>query len=435
MKFAIETLGCKVNEYESQYYAQQLEKQGYEPVHLDDGPDICIINTCTVTNTAAAKSRQKINRAKKLNPDSVIVLVGCYAQSLSEEERSAMQADLIIGASHKKELPKLIDKFLAQHHKIDTVEDIRRFDDFEDMPISSFENQHRAFLKIEDGCNQFCTYCQIPYVRGRERSMPKDKAVQAAIQLAKMGHQEIVLTGIHTGRYADEGLKLADLLELLLQATPENVHFRISSIEITEVDDDLIALMAQNPRLCRHLHIPIQAASNPVLKRMARPYTVEEFARRLETIRKAIPDISVSTDVITGFVAESEEEFEEGKKNLEDLHFSFLHVFPYSRRDGTAAAAMKGQVHGSIVKERVSQLLDLSARLREQDMARFDQLSVLIEKKTPRGYTGYTSQYHPVCIESDEALEGRIETGYDQIEDGVYRVKRKGDQHASVQNV
>lgn len=423
MNFEIVTLGCKVNEYESQYYAQKLEKIGFTQ---NEGPkDVVIINTCTVTNTAAAKSRKKIHKAKRENPNALIVIVGCYSQSLSEKEREDLQADVIVGANHKKDLPDLILKALKENKPIDTIENIDKLNVFESMPLSLFEHQKRAFLKIQDGCNQFCSYCAIPYVRGRERSMAFDAILENAKELASKGHKEIVLTGIHTGRYHDEDHDLADVLSALLKNTPEDVYYRISSIEITEISDRLIDLIAQNERLLPHLHIPIQAANNETLKRMHRPYTVEEFMERIGEIRKKIPDISISTDVITGFVAESEEEFEDTKVNLEKIGFSFLHVFPYSKRDGTAAAKMKSHLNGTIQKERVRQLVDLSNQLRKKDMERFDEVEVLVERKRNGLYTGYTRQYHPVLIDADVQENMRIKARVKDIADETYRIGRE----------
>ena len=400
MRFSITTLGCKVNAYESQYYAQELEKLGYEEVSDHEQADICIINTCTVTNTAAHKSRQKIHQAKRLNPHAYCVVVGCYAQFAKEKERDQLDADLIIGANHKNQLVPLIQEMVNQDTYRDTVSDIVQFNDFEAMPIHYFESKHRAFLKVEDGCNQFCSYCAIPYARGRERSLQYDQVIRIAQSLVDQGHLEIVLTGIHTGRYQDGNKTLADLLTGLLENTPEHVYYRISSIEITEVDDALIKLMKTNPRICHHLHIPIQSACDETLKRMNRPYTVAEYKQRLAYIRAQIPDISISTDVICGFVQESEEEFQTTLQNIKDLQFSFLHVFPYSKRDGTKASFMKGEVNGKIAKQRVAALLSISKELRKKDMARFQPVQVLIETQDGNTYTGYTNHYHPITIES-----------------------------------
>lgn len=426
MRFSITTLGCKVNSYESNFYKEQLEKQGHHMVGVNDPCDVCIINTCTVTNTAAAKSRQKIHSLKKAHPNALIVVVGCYVQHADAKERKDLDVDLIIGANHKNELASQIEELLKNHVRKDLVEDIHDFTCFEEMPIHVYESKHRAFLKIEDGCNQFCSYCAIPFARGPQRSLSKEKVINIARSLSDKGHYEIVLTGIHTGRYQDGSITLAKLLKELLEKTDARVHYRISSIEITEVDDELIGLMKSTNRICHHLHIPIQSGCDATLKRMNRPYTIDAFKERLDIIRKEIPDISISTDVICGFVQESDEEFETTYKNLQDCAFSFLHVFPYSKRNGTAASKMKGEVHGSIVKERVNRLLALSNELRKQDMERFDTLEVLIEKKDQDGiYHGYSQQYHPVKIYSDDILDSRIIVAWNEIKEHTYIVYKK----------
>lgn len=425
MKFSIITLGCKVNAYESQFYAEQLEKIGYEQVEADEACDICIINTCAVTNTAASKSRKKIHFAKRLNPNALIVVVGCYVQYSNEEQRKAWDADVVIGAKEKSQLVHYIQEALKRQIKIDVVDNVNQFKDFEAMPIHCFESKHRAFLKIQDGCNQFCSYCAIPFARGRERCLNYEDVISIARSLCDKGHTEIVLTGIHTGRYFYDGVDLTVLLKKLLENTPEFVHYRISSIEITEVSDALIDLMCQNERICRHLHIPVQSACNETLARMNRPYTIEEFKTRMAYIRSHIPDISISTDVICGFVQESDEEFNDTYKNLEELAFSFFHVFPYSERSGTKASMMKGKAHGSIVKERVAKLLALSDACRYKDMMRFKDLEVLIERQQDGYYMGYTNQYHVCKVLSEEVLSGRIHVKWDVIKDGVYYGKKE----------
>lgn len=425
MRFHIDTLGCKVNSYESQFYVESLKKAGYTEVSKDEECDICIINTCTVTNTAASKSRQKISHARKSNPNALIVIIGCYVQFATSKQRDALDADLVIGAKDKSKLVELINELVNSKHKKDVVEDIEDEFDFESMPIHAFETMQRAFLKVQDGCNQFCSYCAIPYARGRERSLSADKVVSIAKDLCTKGHKEIVLTGIHTGRYVDGDIDLVKLLMMLLENTPEDVYYRISSIEITEVSDELINLMKENCRVCRHLHIPIQAGCDETLERMDRPYTIDEFKERIDHIRNEISDISVSTDVITGFVQESEEEFETTYQNLKEIGFSFLHVFPYSKRDGTKASKMKGEIHGSIQKERTSKLLELSNELRLIDMKKYDEIEVLIEKRTDDFYTGYTNQYHLVRVESCCQLNGRVKLKWDKIENGVYIARKK----------
>ena len=417
MKFRVLTLGCKVNSYESQFYAEELERIGFEMAKDDEVCDLYIINTCTVTNTAASKSRQKIHMAKKENPNAITVAVGCYVQFIDDKKREELGVDICIGANNKNKLASIIQSYM-ESHSINPIVSIQEFSEFETMPISQFESKKRAFLKIQDGCNQYCSYCAIPYARGHERCLKSDEVIEIAKQLSEKDHDEIVLTGIHTGRYHDGDITLARLLKMLLENTPDRVYYRISSIEITEIDDELIALIKENPRVCHHLHIPIQSGCNETLKRMNRPYTIEEFKERIAYIRNELPDISISTDVIVGFVQESEDEFKTTYDNLKDIQFSFLHVFPYSKRDGTVASKMKGEVNGKVKK-----LLSLSNNLRIMDMRRFNPILVLIENHKNNKYVGYTNQYHPVEIESSTPLNGRVLVSWDEIVDGVYKVK------------
>lgn len=318
----------------------------------------------------------------------------------------------------------LIQQALKDHEKIDVVHEVTQFKDFEAMPVHCFESMHRAFLKVQDGCNQFCSYCAIPFARGRERSLNHEQVIQIAKDLCDKGHTEIVLTGIHTGRYFDGEYDLAKLMKALLENTPDYVYYRISSIEITEVSDELIGLMKENSRMCHHLHIPVQSACNETLKRMNRPYTIEQFKEKIEYIRSCIPDISISTDVIAGFVQESDEEFETTYKNLAELELSFFHVFPYSKRNGTKASTLKGEINGKIAKARVARLLELSNECRKRDMQRFNPVQVLIERQQDGYYTGYTNQYHPCKILSDIPLSGRITIEWQRIEDGTYYGKK-----------
>lgn len=418
MRFSIITLGCKVNAYESQYYARTLQEKGW--IEDNKNFDVVIVNTCAVTNTAAAKSRQMLHRAKKKNPQACSVLIGCYAQVATDEEKQKIGADVLIGTKDKNRIADLIAASVNDHKKVEDVQDVSSPFAFESMPIEQFESKHRAFLKVQDGCNQFCSYCIIPYARGRERSLAASEVVLIAKDLENKGHLEIVLTGIHTGRYNDGEHDLCDLLEMLLRNTSPKIAFRLSSIEITEISDRFIELMKKEPRILHHLHIPVQSACNATLKRMNRPYTIEQFKERIEQLRQEIPDISVSTDIIAGFKQESDEEFEETLRNVQDIRFSFMHVFPFSIRKGTAAEQMPGTVHGTIAKQRVDTLLDLSARFRQADMERFSQGDVLIEKEENGQWHGYTNQYHPIVIESSEPLNGRVHVRFDRIEDGHY---------------
>ncbi len=394
--FAIATLGCKVNTYESQGYESALLDKGYQEVSFKDKADVYIINTCAVTNTAGSKSRQKIHQAKALNKDALIVVVGCYAQIAKEQLLEMEHVDILIGSFGKKELVNRIEEALHGVKKVNVLEDVRALTVFEALPVHHFEHQTRAFLKIQDGCNQFCSYCIIPFARGAERSLPEDEVVSLAKSLCANGHKEIVLSGIHTGRYGrDLNTTLTHVMKRLCNEVPRLERIRISSIEMNEITDELLEFMQQEPRIARHLHIPIQSANNTVLKNMNRPYDVEWFKERVNYIRSLMPEISISSDVIVGFPQESEEEFENTVKNIKDMKLSFLHIFPYSKRDYTKAAKMSGHLPNAIKKERAAKLAECSKELYAEYKKSFvnKEVSVLFEKQVDGMLFGHTSEY------------------------------------------
>ncbi len=406
MKFSVKNLGCKVNDYETESIASMMEKKGYERTGFDDPADVSMIFTCAVTNTAAAKSRQMINRARKRNPEAVIVVAGCYAQIDPEALKAA---DILVGSIHKKQIPEYVDEYLKNHRKVSDVQHIDTVP-FEELKMERFPEQTRAYLKIQDGCNQFCTYCVIPYARGRERSMDPEVVIQETKAIAS-NHHEIVLTGIHTGRYGKEyNVTLAEIMERMLSSTDSLERLRISSIEVTELDDHFLRLMRENKRIARHLHIPVQSGCDSVLKRMGRPYTTAEFYERIEKIREAVPDISVSTDLIVGFPDESQKEFEETYEFLKKCRFSFIHVFPYSMRDGTKAASMKGQISPQVKKQRAALCTELSSELYDNYKSGWigRTCEVMIETYEDGYSFGHSSEYLPVKI-AGECLKGQIE--------------------------
>lgn len=418
--FAITTLGCKVNTYESQGYAQSLLDDGLIEVPFKERADLYLINTCAVTNTAASKSRQKIHQAQRQNPDALIVVVGCYVQTASEQLKQDLQIDLLVGSDQKMELPRLIQECLQKRSRKTLVHDMRKATVFEALPVRSFTHQTRAYLKIQDGCNQFCSYCIIPYARGAERSLSCDEVIEQANALVKGGHLEIVLTGIHTGRYGREyNITLAQLLDRMCQEVVGLKRIRISSIEINEVSDELIQLMKKDQRIARHLHIPIQAANNDVLKGMNRPYSVEDYAKRVEEIRKELPDVSISSDVITGFPQESEAQFLDGLAKIKAMRLSFLHVFPFSMRDGTKAAEMNGHIDNQTKKQRSAQMMKLSDELYREYKKTFvgRGVDVLWEREENGLMFGHTSEYLDVYAPLNRAnlhtLEHMIITSYE----------------------
>ena len=399
--FSICNLGCKVNNYEANWYRQELEKEYTEVPFGNEKADIFIINSCTVTNTAGAKSRQMMHKARKLNPQAVIAVVGCYAQMEYQNEGIFDDCDILIGSNHKKELPELIRKHLQTGERIVRVEEFRNAE-FEEMAICRF-NQTRAYLKIQDGCNQFCSYCVIPFARGNPRCLQPDKAVQIASDLVKSGHKEIVLTGIHTGRYYSENTDLTALIKRLLNEVDGLERIRISSIEMTEVTDELIELIASDSRVARHLHIPLQAGSDRVLKAMNRPYTTAEYLARINQIRAVLPNVSISADVIVGFPQETDEEYQITEDFIREAELSFLHVFPYAAKKHTVAAGMKGQIPETIKKQRVAKLTKLSADLYNTFVSRFvgGTGNVIFERERDGVLLGHNSEYIEVHVQGD----------------------------------
>lgn len=392
--FSIVTLGCKVNAYESEYYRETLIERGFLEVEGFEDSDLIIINTCTVTNSASFKSRQKIHQAKKLNPTAKLVVVGCYVQSNHDELKAKYNIDLLIGNKNKDKFAQLVESIeQADHH------DFSMPQRFENIPIATFKNKTRAFLKIQDGCNTFCSYCIIPYTRGRERSLPEEEVLKLVKALEKE-HYEIVLAGIHTGKYgSDLQSTLSSLIRRILNET-EIQRIRLSSIDINEVDDELIDLMRLNPRLARHLHISLQSGDDTVLAAMNRPYTTEIFRQRIAQIKTAMPDISISTDVIVGFANETPEMFENTVRFIQEIGFSFLHVFPYSVRQFTKAEKLPQLNNESVKKERVHRLTELSKALYANHLSRQigSVVEVLIEELTDTQAIGFSSAYDSVIL-------------------------------------
>ena len=421
MNFNVINLGCKVNAYEAESTARSLEQHGYTRVD-NDGADITIIYTCAVTNMAAQKSRKMIHRAKRNNPESTIVVAGCYSQI---DPDALKEADILIGTKHKS---KLLDYLLEYEKNHERIVDIEKVDvlPFENMFVDQFDNQTRAYLKIQDGCNQFCTYCVIPFARGRERSMAVNDVLES-VKMLQEKHSEIVLSGIHTGRYGrDIGMTLSSLLDELLAISPEDFRFRISSIEMTEIDDHLIDLMKKDHRIARHFHIPLQSGCDTVLKRMNRPYTTKEFLERIEYIRKEIPGISISTDLIVGFPGETDEEFKKTCDFLKECQFSFLHIFPYSLRSGTKAASMEHQIDPKIKKSRAAICAEINEELYDKYKESYldKEVTVLFEKDED-GYTfGHSSEYLPVLVKGEYPRSTFVKVKISELKDHqLYGVK------------
>ena len=400
MKVGIYTLGCKVNTYESEYVISLLEERGYTISSFDDICDIYIINTCTVTNQSDSKSRKIINQAIRRNTDACVVAMGCFIEANKDIKIDGV--DIYIGNKDKSKIVDLIEEWFRKREEIRNL----YFDlgtTFEDMEIKKIKEHTRAFVKIQDGCENFCTYCIIPYVRGKCRSKDKSTVIKEITELVNNGYKEIVLTGIHTGNYgADLDYSFADLLEELVKIEGLK-HLRISSIEITELNDRVLELIKNNSIICNHLHIPLQAGSNHVLKMMNRKYDLEYFQNKIEIIRNIRPDISISTDIIVGFPGETEEDFNSTLIFSKQIGFSKIHAFPYSVRYGTAASKFPNQLDGTIKKERNHKLIELSNKLEIEYMNKFinKEVEVLVEKNIDGYSYGHTSNYLLVKIEGD----------------------------------
>ena len=397
MKCTILTLGCKVNTYESEYLKEKFKDNNYEIVKLNNNPDVIVINTCTVTNQSDVKSRKMIRLARKTCPNSIIVVCGCAAEH-HKENIVDTDIDILIGNYYKSKIVDLVNEYKIDHKKINTFVDMKNVG-FEDMKINNFLNKTRAFVKIQDGCNNFCSYCIIPYMRGSIRSKDIDIAYQEIKSLINNGYKEIVLTGIHTGSYGTG--KDYDLVDLIKRISVlDNLkRIRISSIEITELNDKFINELKVNDKICNHLHIPIQSGSDKILKLMNRKYNIEEFKNIVNKIRNVRPDINLTTDLIVGFPEETDEDFNETYNNLIDIGFSKIHTFPYSKRDNTKAALMK-QVDDNIKKIRVHKILQLSSELEKKYYDKFinKELDVLIEEIKNNISIGHTSNYIKVII-------------------------------------
>lgn len=397
MKAAIHTLGCKVNIYESEYIINILKENGYQIVDFDSKADIYIINTCTVTNTSDKKSEKMIKRARKQNKDAIIIAMGCHAQIKGDN----IDADIIIGNKDKSKIISLIEEYQENKNKIKRIYNLDNVS-FEDMYISSFNSHTRAFVKIQDGCDAFCSYCIIPYARGPIRSKDPKTVIKEITSLVENGYKEIILTGIHTGKYGkDINYTFEQLLKDIIKI--KNLYrIRISSIEINELTDPILNLIKDNQVIAKHLHIPLQSGSDKILKLMDRKYDLKFYKDRIEKIRKMIKDISITTDLIVGFPNENEKDMEDTLKFLKEIKFTKIHTFPYSKREGTKAASMENQIDETIKRKRVKTVLELSDQL-EQDFyqSKLNETEEVIIEQTKDGKSyGYTSNYIKVEINS-----------------------------------
>ena len=417
-KAALHNLGCKVNAYELEAIQQMLEQQGYEIVPFAPVADIYIINTCTVTNIADRKSRQMLHRAKKMNPQALVAAVGCYAQARGGELERDPAIDLVIGNNRKKEIPDLLEACLRERRKHREVPDIGRERDYEPLRIAGTKEHTRAFLKVQDGCNQFCSYCIIPYTRGRVRSRDPQEVLREVQRLSVSGCREIVLSGIHLSSYGADFENGTGLLELirLLHPVEGIARIRLGSLEPGIITERFAEQLSRLPKVCPHFHLSLQSGCDRTLRRMNRRYTSGEYLEKCRILRKYFKDPALTTDIITGFPGETEEDFRRSREFVEKVSFFETHVFPYSRREGTKAAKMEEQIPEAVKKERSHVLLELNRRQKEKYLkaALGRETEVLLEEREEfegrPAWSGYTREYRKVLVLSEKDLGNTLLT-------------------------
>ncbi len=418
-KAALHNLGCKVNAYETEAMQHLLEEAGYEIVPFTQKADVYVINTCSVTNMADRKSRQMLHKAKKNNPDSIVVAAGCYVQTSEKEVLNDLSVDIVIGNDRKHDLVRLLEEYSLDSVG-DTVDDINDGKhDFEELFIDQTKEHTRAFIKVQDGCNQFCSYCIIPYARGRVRSRRFENVIAEVERLAANGFKEVVLTGIHLSSYGVDFEEATGLLELIqaVNAVKGIERIRLGSLEPKIVTEHFASELSKLDKICPHFHLSLQSGCDATLKRMNRKYTTKEYERGCELLRKYFVHPAITTDVIVGFPGETEEEFEQTKAYLEHIHFYEMHIFKYSKRKGTRAAVMPDQVDEQIKAARSEKLIalghDMSKEFRKFYIGKNEE--VLFEEKAVIGdkeyFVGYTKEYVKVAKKTDENLENQIVSG------------------------
>lgn len=421
MKVGFITLGCKVNIYESNALKEEFQRRGFEVLDAEDDCDIYVINTCSVTNMADSKSRKMIRRCIKMNPNAIICAIGCYVQT-NDDAKEIEGVDILVGNGNKA---SIVDKVVdlvnrgVKEKNIDIL-DILNISEYEALGVTTYDHT-RAFVKIEDGCNQFCAYCIIPFARGNVRCKDSDSVIEELKNITEKGYKEVVLAGIHTGRYKDKkkNVNLSRLVRRILNEVPKLKRLRLSSIEINEIDDDFIQMMKESEILANHLHLPLQAGSNKTLKNMGRPYDLNYFKEKIDKIRSVRPDISISTDIIVGFPYETDEDFTETMEFSKEIGFSKIHVFPYSKRKGTRAAEMP-QVNDKVKKDRALELIALSDKLEEEYSKKFvgQKLDIIVEQKYSKDkMIGHSSNFLQIVLDLDEnMIKKQVDVVVDKVE-------------------
>ena len=427
-KVALHNLGCKVNAYELEAMQEMLEKAGYEIVPFAPGADVYIINTCTVTNIADRKSRQMLHKARKMNPEAIVIAAGCYVQAQKNMENIDDAIDIVLGNNRKQDLLFVLENYKKGSGQEKDLISLDKPVEYEELQLSSTGEHTRAYLKVQHGCNQFCSYCIIPYVRGRVRSRRKEEVLEEVLRLTKNGYQEFVLTGIHLSSY---GVDCEDNLLELIKAVHEIEgvkRIRLGSLEPRIITEEFAQALGNMPKICPHFHLSLQSGCDATLMRMNRKYSAEEYLEGCRLLRKYFKNPALTTDVIVGFPQESEEEFEQSYKMIESVEFYETHIFKYSRRQGTRAAEMEGQVYEAVKTERSHKLIQLGKEKKQKYMESFlgQQVEILFEETAKiqgeEYWIGYTKEYLKVAAKSKENLENRIVLGKVErfIEEGIF---------------
>ena len=423
-KVALHNLGCKVNAYETEAMQEMLEHAGYEIVPFREGADIYVINTCTVTNIADRKSRQMLHRARKMNPDAIVVAAGCYVQAQAEKQVIDPCIDIVLGNNKKQDLLTALQAYEAEHEGLREVIDINHTKEYENLHLTKQGEHTRAYIKVQDGCNQFCSYCIIPYARGRVRSRAKEDVVEEITELAKNGYKEVVLTGIHLSSYGIDFEQEDNLLSLICAVHEiEGIErIRLGSLEPRIITEEFVQAIAALPKMCPHFHLSLQSGCDETLKRMNRRYTSQEFYEKCEILRTHFENPALTTDVIVGFPQETEEEFAQTLEFLKKIRFYETHIFKYSKREGTKAAVMEGQIPEQVKADRSAVLIQLGEENQKQYEAEFagKTVEVLVEEQSvidgKEMWVGHTKEYMKIALESEGNLQNCILNV--QIKDG-----------------
>lgn len=414
-KVAFYTLGCKVNQYDTEAVLEKFKAVDYEVVDFNDYADVYVVNTCTVTHLSDRKCRQMLRKTKKINENSILVAMGCYAQIAADKIKDQVdEIDIIIGTDKRNQIVEVVEDFAKNRAEtINLVSDIMDVNEFEEMTISHLGERTRVYIKVQEGCNNYCTYCIIPYTRGKIRSRKEEQVVEEVTRLANLGFKEIILTGIHVLAYGKD-LGDTNLIQLLKRVHEvEGIErIRMSSIEPVAITEEFIEALKELPKVCHHFHLSLQSGSDRVLKRMNRKYTTADYIKSVEDLRALWPDVAITTDIIVGFPGETDEEFEETIAFVEKVKLSQIHIFPFSPREGTPAAKMKEQIAPAVKEKREKALAAKEKALRLAYMEQFlgQEMEVLFEKHQEGKVSGYTSNYLRVQVVGDESLENTLQT-------------------------